>query len=299
MNWVRAHPYASALCAAGIMLAIGIFIVQKQSATLETPHTSYWEGANIPFLNPTSYEPAPSAAQNGEDITQQVKSGPPYTYIPPAVISDTGISVGQDSSFDFDAFIAMLSSAGGGSASGGQQTAEGNSLDSAYAFIPSGLMSTEVAQKTRTKTQQALYNYGNEVGSSIQSFEEQHVNTPQVLKDQVEDRTDPNKRAAVEGLARLLQNLGQSLMDMESVPLQIASAHGALAKSYIAVGTNLALVPKAATESDFVRAIETYNASADAFARNYIAVVQLFGAYGVTFSSNDAGSVFTFTPASL
>jgi hypothetical protein len=84
---------------------------------------------------------------------------------------------------------------------------------------------------------------------------------------------------------------------METVPPAITSAHNKLAQSYIEIGKNLSLIPGAERDSDFIAAIQVYNASADTFTRNYIQIASLFGAHGVTFTSGDSGRVFTFSPS--
>ncbi len=110
----------------------------------------------------------------------------------------------------------------------------------------------------------------------------------------MEDRTNPEKAAAVVAIGHGLEEMGNSVAAMETVPSAVASAHEALAKSYIEIGKNLALIPRAERDSDFIKAIQTYNASADTFTKNYIQLVSLFGAHGVTFTSSDAGRVFMF-----
>lgn len=224
----------------------------------------------------------------------QVKSGPPYTYIPPSLA--TPAPTDNQDSYDFEAFVAMLTQ---GSAPKKQSASESGSVVSAYAYIPRGLISTTTPHTGRTDVQQALYDYGNDIGSSIESFEQQHSNTVQVLKGQVEDRGNPDKAAAVAQIGRAFQGLGNNLAAMDTVPSGMVSAHKALAQSYIEIGKNLALIPQAERDSDFIQAIQTYNASADTFTKNYIRIVSLFGANGVTFTSSDSGRVFTFSANSL
>ncbi|MEK7134068.1 MAG: hypothetical protein AAB804_03280 [Patescibacteria group bacterium] len=295
MEWIRAHPYAYALCAAGVLLVGGIFIVQKQGSATVSDKAGAWDGANLGVLNPTSYGPTENTGTSKEvNIMQQVQNSAPYTYIPPAVVGDSE-GGGGSGSFDLNSFIAML---GQGSTPQVDPTQDASAPD-AYSLIPTGLMSTTTAQNSRTTTQQTLYDFGNDIGSYIQSFEEQHPTMSFTLKDHAEDRNDPQKAAAVGRVAQELKGVGQSLLSIETVPSGIAPAHTALAKSYVAVGTNLALLAEAKDDADFLHAIEVYNASADTFVKNYVAIATLFGAYGVVFSPTDAGSVFTFTPASL
>ena len=301
MNWFRTHPYTSARGAAGVLVLIGAFIVvSRATRPVETGPTS-WGGGAGPHLDPTSY-PIGENASNGAGAPQgaqttmgRVQDGPPYTYLAPSFFSNTP-PIGEEDTYDFDAFVAQLSvSAQGPPDSSGMQDASGSTLG-AYSYIPRGLISTTTVRSTRTPLQQELYDYGNDIGSTIESFEQQHSNMVQILKVQAEDRANPEKASAVVNLGHEFEELGKVLAAMEAVPSAMASTHKALAQSYIEIGKNLALVPGAERDSDFIQAIQTYNASADTFVKNYIQLVSLFGAYGVAFTSSDSGRVFTFSP---
>ena len=295
MTWLRAHPYVSALCAAIILLAIGTIIVARQATHPIENRAGTWGSGNIPLLNPTGYQSAPNTpSQDQPSLMSDVLDGPPYTYTPPSA-SNTAVSDPNFGSYDIDSFIALITKGAPPKATSSASTDD--TFLSAYAFIPRGLLSTTSPASTRSDTQQKLYDYGNDIGSSIESFEQQHSNTPQLLKEQVEDRSDPGKAAAVVNIGRALQDIGNSLLAMEEVPPIMASAHKALAQSYVEIGKNLALVPGATGDSAFIQAIQTYNASADTFTKNYVQIATLFSAHGVVFSSTDAGSVFTFTPS--
>lgn len=296
MQWIRAHPYISALCAAALAILAGAWVVQKKSGAPVSNTATTWGGSNLGTLDPTSHAPSQNTdEEQGRDILQKVKDSPPYTYIPPAVFYDSSTETGE-SSFDLSNFISSLTAGTSGKPNSANDTAIGD----AYVFIPSNLISSVSPQKDLSSAQQALYRYGNEVGSYIQSFDQQNPTAAIILRDQAEDRADPQKSAAVLELARALENVGQSLLNsIVDIPEGIAPTHATLAKSYIEIGKNLALVPKATSDTDFLNAIETYNASADTFVKNYIAFATLLGAYGITFDPNDAGSAFTFSPTSL
>jgi hypothetical protein len=298
-EWLRLHPYTTALMGAGMLLVVGFFIVSERSAVAPSGSTiRAWGGANINLLNP-AYAPAQNSAQeNTANIIQQAGNAVPYRYIPPASGGTPPAPGSGSDSFDFSAFITMLSQ-GSSPAHATPGTGIDTSLQSAYAFIPTGLVSTTTRVHKRTKVQQELYDYGNEAGSYLQSLEEAHRDQAQVLKNWLEDRKDAAKTASVVELGRALWETGRSLSGIESVPENAKAPHDALAKSYMDIGANLALVPKTESDADLLKAIEVYNASADTYAKNYVALVNIFGAYGVAFSSDDSGSVFTFTPVSL
>jgi hypothetical protein len=162
-------------------------------------------------------------------------------------------------------------------------------------FPTAAIFSTTTSGITRTATQQALYNYGNEVGSYIQTYEQAHQDQTSVLMNQLQDPQNPGKVLAVKNMARDMQSIGESLMKMEDVPSQITKQHTSLAQSYIEIGKNLALVPDAQSSAQLLNAIKIYNDSADTFATNFVAEVAVFGKYKVSFSPDEAGSVFMFS----
>ncbi|KKW24807.1 MAG: hypothetical protein UY70_C0011G0023 [Candidatus Kaiserbacteria bacterium GW2011_GWB1_52_6] len=296
---LHAYPYAFAILGVVIILGAGAFVVQQRLSTAPPPpRTGAWSGNISTLLGPFDYGAAQESVQRGRDIMNHVQQSAPYTYKipiltpqpPPPSQENPASIVLQNDAFDYDAFIAFLSHAGMSTSSTDQ-----NSVPSAYAYIPSGLISTQVRAKERSAAQENLYNYGNDVGSALQTFENNHKNEAQVLKDQMQDPQDAAKLAAVMRLAADLENVGVSLKTLDQIPQQMRTLHMALAKSYETMGQNLRLVPTTKTPRDFLAAIDAYNKSADEFVRSFVAVATLFSANGVTFAAEDPGSVFTFT----
>jgi hypothetical protein len=295
MQWFRAHPYLDAIIGATALLIVGTLIVNERSAVSPSSPEA-WGGGAIPLLNP--YTP-----QNG---TQNTTQNPPISSpslatetlptIPTPPLPSSTVAQREPDSFDFNAFMSMLSTTA--TQNHGSVAASSSASTNAYAYIPTGLVSIQTPKK-RTDLQQKLYEYGNEVGSYIQSFEDQNPDEAGILKNQIEDRNNPDKIAAVQALAAGLQQVGKSIAGIDTTPTQMVDSQKRLAQSYITIGTTLALVPQTQRDSDFVVAIQNYDSAADVFTKNYVAMAQLFGAYGVTFQPSDAGSVFTFTNASL
>jgi len=294
MLWLRNHPYTAAIGAAALLVVIGAYIVVSRASQPAGTSPTSWGGEAVPFLDPTSYAPSADPAEEDGPIMRPVQDGPPYTYIAPNFVNSAPPNEDDSDSYDFDAFIAELTKQSALNTPGG--TGDTGSLN-AYSYVPRGLFSTTTSRASRSALQQELYDYGNDIGSTIESFEQQHSNTVQVLKVQVEDRANPEKAAAVVRIGHDFEELGKILTAMDPVPSAIASAHQALAQSYIAMGKKLALVPGAERDADFIKAIEAYNASADTFVQNYIRLVSFFGVYGVVFTSLDGGKVFTFNPS--
>ncbi|MDO8576266.1 MAG: hypothetical protein Q7R90_03035, partial [bacterium] len=190
MEWLRSHPYTSAIGAAVFLVVIGAYVVISRASQPAGTGPTSWGGEAVPLLNPTSYTPATMPTKRGGDIMQRVQSGPPYTYIAPNFTNTVPPAGENPDSYDFDAFIAELTKQSTLKTTAGTND---TGTQNAYAYIPRGLISTTTPRSARSALQQELYDYGNDVGSTIESFEQQHSNTVQVLKVQVEDRADPDK----------------------------------------------------------------------------------------------------------
>ncbi|OGG57960.1 hypothetical protein A2853_03480 [Candidatus Kaiserbacteria bacterium RIFCSPHIGHO2_01_FULL_55_17] len=293
MPWLHVHPYLASVIGAGLLVLIGSIIVaqrsnvQPQGATLRV-----WGGVGANIFDPTS-----SGGQNfgkpAENLYTQVQSGPPFYYAPVQQIPGTQ---GVADDFDFGSFLAFLSGSAGNTSG---TIAEGSDVLDAYSFIPQGLISTSYPERRVTPTQAALYDYGNEAGSFIQSFEGRYRDAPQILKDQFEDRYDTGKNEALLALANSLAGVGQQLERMENVPSEVRSAHLKVATSYQDVGKALSLIPPAKSDQAVIDAILAYNAVVETYVKNYVALATLFSAYGVMFTPENPGSVFTFTNVSL
>lgn len=292
MIWIRSHPYISALCAAALTILAGAWVVQKKSMAPVSNTATTWGGNNLGVLDPTSHTPTQNTGTPKRHIGR-VQDNAPYTYIPPAVLQP---SPGAIDSFDLNEFISTLTQ----STQPPQNPPTGAIVEDTYSLIPTNLISTTAPKKTLSATQQAVYDYGNYAGSYIQSFEQQNPTAAVILKDQAEDRGDPAKAAAVRYLARSLEDVGNNLVNnITDVPGGVAAAHTTLAKNYIETGKKLALVPEATNDTEFLSAIEAYNASADTLVKNYVSLATILSAYGIVFDPNDAGSVFTFTQGAL
>lgn len=290
MQWLRAHPYVASALLAFIVLVVGaLTVLNRSDVRPQTTGLRAWGGVGSDLFDPTSAARGGAAAQP-DNLYSQVQSGPPFYYAPAA---EQLPLVQASDDFDFEAFIAIL--AGSGKNSVG--IVADSSFD-AYSFIPQGLISTTSVEKRRTPTQQAIFDYGNEAGSYIQSYEERYRSAPQILKDQFEDREDPEKNAALLSLAGALEDVGFQLEALEAPP-EIRAAHEKVVASYKELGVKLSAVPKSKTEQAVLDAILAYNTATEAYVRNYVALATLISAYGVTFSPEDAGSVFTFSNVSL
>jgi hypothetical protein len=294
MQWPRMHPYLSASLTAGALLILGALIVHQRTAPPPSGSIAVWGGSGTTLINPTSYTPN---ASPGGSANAQIGTTSTALFVPlmPAQNAGGGSDTSQASTFDMSAFLASLSPS---SVSGNTSTSSQPDLSLAYAFIPSGLVATTTPGPNRTSLQTALYEYGNNVGSYIQTYEHASGNAAQVLQDQVADRQNPQKAQAVQNIATALQAVGHNLESLDGIPSVAASANTALAQSYIDMGTKLALIPQAQSDQDFINAIEAYDAAAQVFTKQYVALANIFVGTSVTFAPQDPGSVFSFTVSS-
>src|SRR3989344_3086230 len=294
MKWLRAHPYLTALIGAALLIVTGAYIVANRSAVEPESGVRVWGGTGVNFFGSAS-DAGNNIPSNREGLYSEILSGPPFYYGSTNTQIPSQIESVND--FDFNEFLAMLSSSGGASTNT-KPNGEGSAGDP-YSFIPSGLISISAHTKERTPSEQALFNYGNEVGSYIESHERTYRNAPQILKDQFEDRDNPTKNAVLLELAESLAGVGTSLERIGEVPSPVTSINARLATSYQEMGEMLAKVPDAKGDQEMIDAMLAYNAKVEAFTKNFVALATLFSAYGVEFTPEDPGSVFTFTQASF
>lgn len=283
MDEIRLHPYLTAAIVAILVLAGIVIVFERTHAPVG--QSNGWNGDTAIPLNPIASNSASSDSLR--DFTPQLGT----TSAPFIPLGSTNSDGTLNDGFDMAAFIRSLTQPIAGSAT------IDTDISSSYAFIPRGLISTSTT-KQRTKEQQALYDYGNEAGSFIETYQDTHQNAPQIMKAQFEDRQNSEKAQALRDIGTALTQVGKSLERLDEVPGTLASAHTLLAKSYEDVGAKLSKIPDAQRDEDLVQAIQTYNAAADDLTKHYVALALLLSLSGVTFEAQDPGSVFTFTQGS-
>ena len=308
-GFINYHPFMAASIMAVFLILVGAFVVSQRAPTSPTYQAqgASWGGANVTVLSPTSYseQPAQQVSQTPIDTSQaQTPPTSASVVIPLPQVSETQTSAtdqsqsqsqDQGGGFDFDSFVQMLTHNPITTGTAGNTTS-GVADINAYSFIPSGIIATSAPTSRRSATQDSLYNYGNDIGAYIESFELQYPNVEEILTNQSNDRADPNKKAQVVAIGQGLAAIGKSFAGMDDVPPQAATVHKQLAASYIQIGTNLEAIANSQNDQGFLAAVQNYDASADIFQKNYIAMVQIFASYGVTFDPNESGSAFEFNP---
>ena len=286
-SWVHRHVYLSTSIAIFALLVFGTYIISGRTVNTQNAPSGTWGGIASVFSAPPSQKLTPAEEAAARPTTSQ-----PVVFFTPFEQKNTQGTDGNavDSTDAYSLLLAELSKQqpAGGQSGGTQGTPD------AYSFIPKGLISITSEQKTRTPVQQDLYEYGNQIGGTIRTFDGLHTNTPQILKDQAEDRTNPLKADALNRLGADMQDLGDQLKQMDPLPPGVATIHKAYAEAYISLGKNLILIASAKTDDDFVKAIGSFNDSSDAVTKQFLGLVTLFSANSVSFSGSDPGSIFMF-----
>jgi hypothetical protein len=303
---IRSHPYAAALAGTCLVVILGTLLVLDRTATPSPSGVSAWSGNTAALA--TSTVPSDSAAVSqtitASTLTQDYGTATlPYTANEPVSDSQGTIQTGSGSAanpFDLNALLAELSQKTLPS-SVQLSTTTGNSAVNAWAYVPTGLIAIATTSSSRSASQQALYQYGNEAGSYVEGYDAAHHGQAQVLSDAQNDRQNATKAAAVENIGQDLETVGQGLAELSDVPAAAAADNTALSASYIDIGKKLIAVGQAEPLSDsaLVSAIETYDSAVNSFNGKYIALSTMFSSYGVTFSTSDPGSVFSFTSNAL
>lgn len=290
MDWLRAHLYGVLLATVLIALA-GVYFVSTRlplSATGSVSNST-WGGTGGVNLFPDSPNATkPEQRPSTEELLRRQARNDIPIFSPTGIALDTAVS---PKVFDFDALLAELSGSIGTKTS---PTSEGPDFSSLYSFIPQGFISTTATVPTRTDAQQALFEYGNTVGSYLRGFEDSHMNMPTTLKNA---RADPGNSMKVEAAAQIgrdYKRLGEDLKAIANVPTSARSKHMAFAEAHILVGENLIRVVQTTSPDEFLTIIDTYNKSVETYTKEYIALATLFQSENVAFNAYDAGSVFTF-----
>ena len=300
MHWFREHPYATVLAIATVVLLVGAYIVKERTGVPpDSSSTIAWGGGGgylFPTLG-TDNNVSSETERDSSNLYRQIQGGPPFVYS--TAPSLPGEETSAEGGLELDTLINMLSPEK--TSSSGTPPVDNSLLENAYLFIPRGFITTSIPTQTYTPAQEALRNYGNDAGAYIKSFEETNQNEKmtRILKDQFEDPQSPTKAEALKDLANDLASVGNSLEKMSSVPEQVASTNARLAASYQAMGAKLALVPNAQRDEEKIDAMLAYNATVEEFIRSYIALTTLLSLSEITFRTDEPGSVFMFTNASL
>ena len=295
-RYCREHPYIIALAATAILIVAGVFFITHEIHTPEAGTAFTWQtSSGLPaspqyssgFITGSS---SPSFTGQGENV--------PFPQLAAGTPSST-----QTAASGLDALLLQLSRQSNVRVTSSTSDNIAGIIANAYSFIPSGLIATSSFINSNdaeiTQTQKALYDYGNAAGAIIGRFQGLHQDAVQVMQDQAADRNDPTKAANLRLLGADLAAVGKTMLKISNIPTPIVTYNAALAATYEDAGAKLSAIADAGTDAQQVAAITTYDTAVDALTKNYIALAEYLAAANVTFSSGDAGRVFSFTPASI
>jgi hypothetical protein len=289
-GWVHTHPYLATTIGIGGLIVFGTILVLQRVDVNPATGSGAWGGAGGLFFG--AIRGATPTGPSPDDIVRiQSSTQANYGTIPIFTAPEQNADGSSSADDGIAALLAQLTQ----TTPTASTSFQASSPDS-FSFIPQGLISADAPVKKRTVLQQSLFDYGNQMGTYIKGYEAMHYGGAQILKDQVEDRTNPDKIRAVKLLGADMQQLGTDFLYVTGVPSVAVGMHKAYASAYRTAGANLMKVAATQNDSDFVNAITAYDASVEDMTKAFVMLVVLFGANDVTFSASDEGNIFMFTP---
>jgi len=311
--WFKEHPFIATTIGVIIILLLGGALVWNKTAMSSNGSGGYTWGkygsgrltditANQGSLgNPATLEKE-FTEEDFYTLLSETRDKPYTSLIPQTNVyesRDIGTTTNSEITFTGDELAELLASI----SPTAQIVAPYNPFDvefafsDIYAYVPATVAAESPESTKLNDRQRELLNYGNEAGSYIESFVERWGDQAQILKQFMEDLTNPEKAQVVDDLAYALAKVGRELEDMDIVPEDAAGVHAKLVAGYKSIGEKLEPVSAARSDEELLEAIIAYNAAADAFAKDYLSVVTLLSVAEVPFSSGEPGSVFVFSPS--
>ncbi len=316
MQWLREHRYTIALIGAAVFVVVGGVLTRNNTGTVSELGDIKNVAVEYPYYSPqANTEPGP--ATGTQSIPRNATPGAGSS-TPPLADFFSRAPTPENPAIE-SAPVATTKAPAKEPA-----TAQDAPFNNPYALFFRALSNILSPADTRTPEQKALFDYGNKVGSLIRNFENTHGNVTQVLKTFFDSRIDPSKAAGipeianayaqltsaipltpgatpasatvgVQSIANEYTQLGLAIGNVPGVPPQAESLNAKLAKGYRDAAQGLSKLSQTENNATLLEAINAYNANADEFIKNYVALVDLFSMYGVRFSASDPGAIFSFS----
>ena len=287
MNWVSSHPYLSSIVFGLVVVIFGASVVmQRTAATPLQYQPSTWSGAGGITASPVA---SPQSAPQSGTLASNNTSVVPYRYVSPFGTNDGRVAPSAQDDAGLSELEGILT----------KNTTKDTSLTTAnvsdaYQFIPTGMISLPDTSNHDTPPQAELRQFGNDVGSVIQSFEQSNPDQVAVLKNFMEDQNNPDKINGMKRLGGQFKDIGSQISQIDPVPKQMKASLADLTSHYDEIGKLLAAIPDAKGNDALYDAIVTYDHAAERFVTSLVNFALVFPASGVVFSQDEAGSVFMF-----
>lgn len=286
--WFHDHPLRPVLIGAVVLVFIGLLVVSSRTTHNASGRAINWGGASGIYAPDTTLE----QKNNTSFVLEQVA---PFRYTPPT--SAPSYVETKTGDTETDAYALLLASIRPSSRP--LTSAEDSTfLDDVYSLLPQGVQSISTPQEL-SREQQTLYEYGNEVGSYVDTFESAYGTlSVSILKDFYADRTNATKQNEVRHLGNSIARVGKEIRVMTFVPKGLSGMHTLLAERYQETGELLAAIVDARDNQDLLERINAYNGAADALATAFATLASFFATAHVSFAPHDPGHIFVFSPAS-
>ena len=274
------------------MLGAGVVVTRASVAPTAPTQTENWASTSGFFAAPTTPNTQDYRSDTSQDSAPIQTRATPPTYVSPFATATAHPTTDSDTPIDLDSLLSTLSHPATHTNTSVHKS--GNTYD----LIPSGLISMsnlEVISPSMSDsvTQASLRQYANSVGTSIINFENNHPNQASTLKDHAEAPYDTSKIDALSHLGADYIALGDTISQIDPVPAALVSIHKRFVADYRDLGNKLIFVSK--SPGNLYDAIVAYDASADQFAKDFVALALTFPAYNIRFLQAEPGSTFQFT----
>ncbi len=137
----------------------------------------------------------------------------------------------------------------------------------------------------------AMRDYGNNYGKKIKLFAITTGDQPKIMNEFIQGRGNPGNTDALLSLAQKYIDLAEELLKIDG-PENIKVFGIALANAYREVGeATIELSKMTSSDEGAINYIHAYNKSVDNFAREFVALSSVFGAFGIKFNKGEGGDI--------
>jgi len=172
-----------------------------------------------------------------------------------------------------------------------QQNQDNTIASDIWSWVPI-IKNTKQSKMAQESTEIAeMRAFGNSYGSTIKRFTLTLGDQPKVMNGFILGRGKSGNTKEIIELGQKYIEISKDLNKI-STPKGFGSTVEALTKAYALVGESTINLSKASDDADTVKRVYSYNEVVEDFAHNYLAMVDLFGAYGIKFNKGEGGDIF-------
>ncbi len=160
-----------------------------------------------------------------------------------------------------------------------------------WEWIPKNIKRTNIRPEAEPPELVVIRSFGNAYGSTIKRFTATLGDQPKVMNSFMQGRGTEDNVTDMVSMGQKYIDITETLTNLQA-PAGFESTALSLSNAYKAVGEATIDLSKSGDDTDTIERIYSYNTVVEDFAKSYLALVNLFGAYGVKFSKGEGGDIF-------